>query len=284
MLVHIKDIVRKAEKGGYAVGAFNVHNLETVIGVAQAAARMKSPAIMQVSEGAVKYMGLKIFVNIAAAAAETTAGRAPLALNLDHGSSSEMIKACLDAGFSSVHMDASALPLKENIKITRQAAVRAHRKGAWAQGEIGSIMGGHGQVGGRITGVPLADPEEVIAFIEAAGVDTIAAAIGTAHGAFTNEDIHFDILKKILARTDKPFVLHGGSGVDDKKIKKAIKLGVRVVNIGTDIKVAFSKTLIANCLKNKKETDPRHLLRPTMQAVEEVTAAKMKLFGSAGKL
>ncbi|MCD4761546.1 class II fructose-bisphosphate aldolase family protein [bacterium] len=283
MLVHIKEIVKEAEKGKYAIGAFNVHNLESILGVAQAAIRAKSPAIIQVSEGAIKYMGLKPVTHIVSTVAKNIAAHVPIALHLDHGRSFESVFECIRAGFSSVHIDASNLPIDENIALTSQVVELAHRKKVWVQGEVGAIMGGHGQITGRIEDIPIAKVEDVVNFVGKTKVDTIAAAIGTAHGVFDNEDIIIDLLREIKDKTKKPFVLHGGSGVPEEKIKNAIKEGVNIINIGTDIKVAFTSTLIKNCKDNPKETDPRKLLKPTIGAVEKVVYNSMKLFGSQNK-
>jgi fructose-bisphosphate aldolase, class II len=282
MLVHIKDLVKDAKKKGYALGAFNVHNFETILGVANAAVKANSPAIIQVSEGAIKYMGLKPVTHIVSTVAKNVATGVPIALHLDHGKSIDVVFECISSGFSSVHIDASDLPLDENINLTKRVIEVAHSKGVWVQGEIGAIVGGHGNIGGEID-IPLADPDEVIAFVRKTKIDTIAAAIGTAHGTYTNEKINFNLLKKIKEQTKKTFVLHGGSGVKESEIRKAIKLGVNIINIGTDIKVAFCRTLIEECRKNNHETDPRKLLKPTIAAVEKVTIKNMKLFGSAGK-
>jgi len=284
MLVHIKNIVKEAQKGGYAVGAFNVHNLESVLGVANAAMRAKSPAIIQVSEGAIKYMGLKPITHIVSTVAKNIATQVPIALHLDHGRSFDSISECLKAGFTSVHIDASNLPLDENIALTKQVVEFAHRKKAWVQGEVGAIMGGHGSISGRIDNIPIADPADVIGFVKKTNVDTIAAAIGTAHGVYDNEDVRIDLLKKIKEETKIPFVLHGGSGVDVNIIKNAIKEGVNIINIGSDIKIAFCRTLIKNCRDNPKETDPRNLLRPTIKAVEDTVFKQMEIFGSAGRI
>lgn len=284
MITHIKTIVNKAEKGGYAVGAFNVHNMEAILGVVRAAQKAHSPAIIQVSEGAVKYMGLKNFVNIVDETVRNIAPKIPIALNLDHGKDFDMLLDCLKAGFSSVHMDGSHLPLEENIKITNKAMSAAKKYGAWVQGEVGPITGGHGKIGGKLAGIPIAELDEVIEFVKKTNVDTLAAAIGTAHGVYSNEDIIFPLLKEIKQKTKKPFVLHGGSGVDVKKIKKSIKEGVNVINIGSDIKIAFSETLKETCKNNKYETDPRNLLRPTIEAVEKVALQSMKLFGSINQV
>jgi len=284
MLVHIKKIVKDAQGGDYAVGAFNVHNLESVLGVANAAMRAKSPAIIQVSEGAIKYMGLKPITHIVSTVAKNIATQVPIALHLDHGRSFDSIFECLNAGFTSVHIDASNLPLDENINLTKQVVELAHQKKAWVQGEVGAIMGGHGSISGQIDNIPIADPVDVIRFVKKTNVDTIAAAIGTAHGVYDNEDVKIDLLKKIKQETKIPFVLHGGSGVDVNIIKNAIKEGVNIINIGSDIKIAFCRTLIKNCRDNPKETDPRNLLKPTIKAVEEVAFKQMEIFGSAGRI
>ena len=284
MLVHIKDIVKDAEKGGYAVGAFNVHNLETILGVARAAMRAKSPAIIQVSEGAIEYMGLKPVTHIVSTVAKNVAAKVPIALHLDHGKSFDSVFECINAGFTSVHIDASELALDENIALTKRVVEIGHSKKVWVQGEVGMMVGGHGEKGKKLKEIPLAKLEDVIKFVKETKVDTIAAGVGTAHGIYPEEDIKFPLLRSIKQKTKKIFVLLGASGISDQKIKKAIKEGVNIINIGTDIKIAFSKTLIDNCLKNRNETDPRNLLRPTIKAVEEIVFQKMKLFGSAGRV
>jgi len=283
MLVHIKELVKNAQKDGYAVGAFNIHNLESILGVARAAVRAKSPAIIQVSEGAIKYMGLKPVTHIVSTVAKNVAAKVPVALHLDHGKSLDTVFECINAGFSSVHIDASDLPLDENIALTKRVVEIGRAKNVWVQGEVGVIVGGHG-LQGKDLKIPLAKLEDVVEFVKKTKVNTVAAGIGTAHGVYEEEYIKFSLLKSIKEKTKIPFVLHGGSGIDDEKIRKAIKIGVNIINIGSDIKIAFSKTLINNCIKNKQERDPRNLLRPTIQAVEDVVFDKMVLFGSAGKV
>jgi len=283
MLAHIKDIVKDAEKGSYAIGAFNIHNLEAILGVARAAVRAKSPAIIQVSEGAIKYMGLKPITHIVSTVAKNIAAPVPIALHLDHGKSFQSVFECIRAGFSSVHIDASDLPIEENIVLTKQVIDIAHRRNVWVQGEVGAIIGGHGDISGEIQDIPIAEVDDVVKFVKETGVDTIAAAIGTAHGVYSNEDILIDLLKEIKSKTKIPFVLHGGSGVDVNKIKESIKNGVNIINIGSDIKIAFTDILKKTCKENPEETDPRNLLKPTIQAVEDVVFEQMKLFGSADK-
>ena len=283
MLVHIKDIVREAQKGGYALGAFNVTNLESILAVARVAVKANSAAIIQVSESAIKYMGLKPVTHIVSTVAKNVAAAVPIALHLDHGSSFDAVFECINAGFTSVHIDASSLPLDENINLTKQVVKVAHARRVWVQGEVGAMVGSPGDISARLKAIPLAKPEEVIKFVKETKVDTIAAAIGTAHGVHANEDIVFSLLKAIKKQVKIPFILHGGSGVADSKIKKAVKEGVNIINVGTDLKVAFCQTLINTCLKNKKETDPRNLLKPTIAAMEKTIMEKMKLFGSAGR-
>ena len=284
MLVHIEDIIKDAEEGGYAVGAFNVHNFETILGVARAALKAKSPAIIQVSESAIKYMGLKPVTHIVSTVAKNVAAPVPIALHLDHGKTFSSVFECIGAGFTSVHIDASALPLDENINLTKQVVELEKIKNVWVQGEVGAMVGGHGEIGKKKIEIPKARLADVVQFTKETKLDSIAAAIGTAHGVFENDDVDLELLYEIKKATKKPFVLHGGSGISDAKIKKAIKEGVNIINIGTDIKVAFSECLINTCVKNKKETDPRILLSPSIDAVKAVVVNKMKLFGSAGRV
>lgn len=284
MLVHIKDLVKDCKKTGYALGAFNVTNFESILGVARAAVRAGSPAIIQVSESAIKYMGLKPVTHIVSTVAKNVAARVPIALHLDHGSSFDTVFECISSGFTSVHIDASSLPLDENINLTRQVVKVAHARRVWVQGEVGAIAGAHDKnIRSKLKDIPLAKLEEVVEFVKRTKVDTIAAAIGTAHGLHANEDIVFSLLRDIKSQVKIPFVLHGGSGVLDSKIKKAIREGVNIINVGTDLKVAFCRALIGVCLKNRRETDPRNLLKPTIAAIEKAVFGKMKLFGSAGR-
>ncbi|MEI7498266.1 MAG: class II fructose-bisphosphate aldolase [Candidatus Falkowbacteria bacterium] len=281
MLVHIKDLLSEADKHGYAIGSFNIHNVESALGVARAAEATCSPVIIQVSESTIKYMGLKPVTHLVSTVAKNVAKNVPIALHLDHGSSFASVLECINAGFTSVHIDASSLPLDENIAITKQVVEFAHTKNVWVQGEVGAMVGGHGSRGGVID-IPKANPDDVIAFVRQTGVDTIAAGIGTAHGYYENEEVDFVLLNKIIKQISIPFILHGGSGIPDADIIRGIKEGINVINIGTDIKVAFCETLIKNCKANPNETDPRKLLEPTIAAVEAVVAGKIKVFGSAG--
>ncbi|MEI8361363.1 MAG: class II fructose-bisphosphate aldolase [bacterium] len=279
MISHIKDLARDAQKNSYALASFNIHNIESILGVVQAAERACSPVIIQVSESTIKYIGLKPITHLVSTIAKNVAPTVPIALHLDHGKSFESVIGCIRAGFTSVHIDASHLPLDENIALTKQVIAFARPKGVWVQGEVGAMVGGHGVTGGVIE-IPKAKLEDVIKFAKETKIDTIAAAIGTAHGDYDNEEIDVSLLKAIKEKVKQPFVLHGGSGVDDSAVILAIKNGVNIINIGTDIKVAFCKTVIENAKKNPNETDPRNLLSPAIAAIEKVAYDKLKLFGS----
>lgn len=284
MLVHIKELVRAAVKEGYALGAFNIHNLETALGVARAAVEAASPAIIQVSESTIKYGGLKPITHIVSTIAKNEAAAVPIALHLDHGKSFNSIVECVQAGFTSVHMDGSNLPLDENINMTKQAVDWARPKGVWVQGEVGMMLGGHGDIGEIDEAIPLADPEEVKEFLTATQVDTIAVAVGTAHGNFSNERVDFDLIKKIKKIVGShPLVLHGGSGLKDDDFGQAINCGVNIINIGTHVKQEFTQAVIKACQANPQETDPRKILTPGIEAVKNIVMLKMTVFGSTGK-
>jgi ketose-bisphosphate aldolase len=284
MLVHIKDIVQKAITERYTIGAFNIHGLESIVGVIKAAQIAKSPAIIQVSESTIKYIGLKSIVSLVTENLKKIAPEVPIALHIDHGSTEESVFACIDAGFSSVHIDGSKFFLTENIALTKRVIEVAHSKGVWVQGEVGPMMGGHGNIAGILENIAIAELNDVVKFVEETKVDTIAAAIGTAHGVYQNEDIIIPLLKEIKEKTKIPFVLHGGSGVAQEKIIESIKEGVNIINIGSDIKIAFCQTLVENCRQNPQETDPRTMLNPTIEAIKNVVIEQIKLFGSNNKI
>ena len=280
MLVHIKEVMKYAKNKHKAIGAFNVHGIESILGVARGVLCANSPAIIQVSESTIEYIGLKPITHLVATVAKNVATDVPIALHLDHGRSLKSVLECIRAGFTSVHIDASDLPLDENIYLTKRVVEIAHAKNVWVQGEVGAIIGGHGQQGGKLKGIPIADPADVIRFVKETGVDTIAAAVGTAHGIYTNETINFEVLKKIKDKVKIPFVLHGASGLSEITLRKGIAAGVNIINVGSDVKVAFSTTLIKTCLANRRETDPRKLLAPTIDAVKSVVCQRIELFGT----
>ena len=287
MLVHIKEIVKKAQQGKYAVGAFNTANLETTLAIIRGAAAKKSPVIVQVSESTIKYATLKAITHIVQTLAKNEATDIPVALHLDHGKSFLSVAECIKVGFSSVHIDASELPFDENIALTKQSVDYAHRFGVWAQGELGSLFGKEGLTNIKLPTDPdqyMTDPKKVKEFVKKTKVDTLAVSVGTMHGSFKGkEKIDFKRLEQIARQVSIPLVLHGGSGVSSRNIKLAVQRGVRIINIDTELRVAFTETLRKTLSKTKGFYDPRKILAPSIEAVEAVVAKKIEIFGSTGK-
>lgn len=284
MLVGTDVLLKKAKKEGYAVGAFDVYNLETALGLAKAAVKKNSPIIMMVSETTIQYAGIKPITHIVSTIAKNLAVNVPVALHLDHGKSFESVSECIKSGFNSVHIDASSLPFDENIAITKHAALFAHKNDIWIQGELGPIIGDH-IAGTEYKGeLPKTDPALVEKFVRETGIDMLAIAVGPTHGMYTNERIDFKLLKKIRRMTNIPLVLHGSSGVPDDEIKEAIKIGISKINVGTAVRFAFSEALRKTVKEAPKDLiDVRKLLTPSIEAVQKIAEEKIDLFGSANK-
>ena len=286
MLVHIKEILEKAKAENYCIGAFNVVNLETTLGVARAAVKEKAPIIIQVSEKTIEYAGLKAITHIVQTIAKNEASSVPVALHLDHGHSFQSVSECINAGFSSIHIDASELPFDENVKITKESVDYAHKHGVWAQGELGRILGKEGLTNGNFENIEkfLTDPQQAVEFVKKTGVDTLAISVGTFHGRFKGkEKIYFDRLDEIRKVINVPLVLHGASGVPDADLEKAAEHGVSVVNIDTSLRVAFTEALKKTCQTETDYVDPRKILQPSIEAISEVVARKIKYLGSKNK-
>lgn len=288
MIVHIQKILKKSQKGGYAIGAFNTSNLEVTLGICRAAVKSKSPIIMQVSEATIEYAGIDTIMAIINSIAKGEAKNVPIAVHLDHGHSLKVIKECIRAGFSSVHMDASTYPYEENIAMTRKAADYAHQYGVWAQGELGSMFGKEGMSEVKLPDDPdlfMTNPSKVKDFISRSKIDTLAVSIGTMHGSFEGKElIDFDRLKKIRKNTNKPLVLHGASGTKDLEIKRAVKMGINIINIDTDIRIGFTKPLQQTLSKKISFYDPRKILAPSIEGVSKVVGQKMTIFNSINKI
>lgn len=281
MFVPLKDLVLDAQAKKYAVGAFNFSNLETLLAIVRAANKLSAPVIIQTSQSAIKYAGLEYIVAMAKAAAKTSG--VPLALHLDHGTDLAVVMACIQAGYSSVMIDGSHLPLAENIAFTRKVVEAAHPLGVSVEAELGRLGGVEDEISVASHEVMYTDPEEACQFIEAVEVDALAVAIGTAHGQYHGEPkLDFQRLAEIAATISTPLVLHGASGIKDESIKKAVAQGVTKVNIDTDLRVAFRQA-VKDFVDNFQDYDPRKILSPAIQGMQEVVAAKINLFGSAGK-
>ncbi|MFC4077320.1 class II fructose-1,6-bisphosphate aldolase [Salinithrix halophila] len=281
-LVPMTDFLPRAKKEGFAVGQFNMNNLEFVQGIAAAAKEEQSPFIYGVSEGAMRYMGIDYVVAMAEIAARESG--VPVALHLDHGSSFDVVMQCIQAGFSSVMFDGSHYSFEENIRLTKEVVKAAHAVGVSVEGELGTIGGVEDDVQVDEEDAALANPEEAIRFWEETKVDAMAIAVGTAHGMYKGEPkIHFEIIDEVAKKIDAPIVLHGGSGVPDAAIQESIKLGVGKINVNTESQVACTQ-VIRDLLGEKPDMiDPRKYLGPGRDAIKETVKGKMRLFGSSGK-
>jgi fructose-bisphosphate aldolase class II len=277
------ELLEKAQAGGYAVGAFNINNLEFVQGIVEAADEERSPIILQASEGALKYVGLEYSVAIARVAADCVS--VPVAIHLDHGQSFSQAMQCIRAGFSSVMVDGSKYSLSENIALTKKVVEAAHAVGVTVEGELGKITGTEDNVFVSEAESLFTDPGEAEIFVRETGVDAIAVAIGSAHGHYKlAPKLDFERLKEIKKRVGIPVVLHGGSGIPDESVREAIRLGVHKVNINTDNMQAFTDKIREILNADPHVFDPRKILGPAKEAMKVVIREKIRLFGSNGKV
>ena len=285
-LVSAKEMLQKAKAGHYAVGQFNINNLEWTKAILLTAEECKSPVILGVSEGAGKYMtGYKTVVGMVNGMLEELNITVPVALHLDHGSY-EGAKKCIEAGFSSIMFDGSHLPFEENVEKTKELVAICNEKGMSIEAEVGSIGGEEDGVVGM---GECADPQECKAIADL-GVTMLAAGIGNIHGKYpeTWAGLQFDVLDDIQKLTgEMPLVLHGGTGIPEDMIKKAISLGVSKINVNTECQISFAeatrKYIEAGKDLEGKGFDPRKLLAPGAEAIKATVKEKMEIFGSIGK-
>lgn len=286
MLVSAEEMLKKAKAGHYAVGQFNINNLEWTKSILLTAQEMKSPVILGVSEGAGKYMcGFKTVAAMVSAMVDSLGITVPVALHLDHGTY-DGAKACIEAGFSSIMFDGSSLPIEENVEKTKELVGICREKGISIEAEVGSIGG---EEDGVVGAGECADPEECER-VANLGVTMLAAGIGNIHGKYPDNwaGLSFETLDAIQQKTgEMPLVLHGGTGIPDDMIKKAIDLGVSKINVNTECQWAFQKATREYIMAGKdlegKGFDPRKLLAPGAEAIKETVREKIKLFGSDGK-
>ncbi len=286
MLVSAKEMLTKAKAGKYAVGQFNINNLEWTKSILLTAEELKSPVILGVSEGAGKYMcGYKTVVGMVNGMLEELGITVPVALHLDHGSY-EGAKACIEAGFSSIMFDGSHYPIEENVAKTKELVAGCNEKGMSIEAEVGSIGG---EEDGVVGAGECADPEEC-KMIADLGVTMLAAGIGNIHGKYPENwaGLSFETLDAVQQLTgDMPLVLHGGTGIPEDMIKKAISLGVSKINVNTECQLSFAdatrKYIEAGKDLEGKGFDPRKLLAPGADAIKATVKEKMELFGSVGK-
>ncbi len=299
-IVTSKEMFEKAYAGGYAIGAFNVNNMEIIQGITEAAAELRAPLILQVSKGARSYANHSYLMKLVEAAIQET--DLPICLHLDHGDSFEICKSCIDGGFSSVMIDASSKPFAENIAITRQVVEYAHDRGVVVEAELGTLAGVEDEVQVSAEDSSYTHPEEVEEFVAKTGCDSLAIAIGTSHGAFkfkpgTKPQLRFDILEEVQKRLPGfPIVLHGASsvpqefvekinrfggnmpgavGVPEDQLRQAARMAVCKINIDSDLRLAMTASIREYLAEHPDHFDPRQYLKPARQAIRDMVAHKL---------
>lgn len=286
MLSKPHDIFQHALANNYAIGAFNTSNLEITQAIIAAAAKQKSPVIVQTSEGAIQYAGLtQISGIISSLAAEVDV---PVMMHLDHGKSLKMVQACIQAGYTSVMIDVSKETLVDNIRITKEVVDYAHARGVWVEAELGAILGAEGAHtlrGGQTPENFLTDPKQARQFVDETGVDALAVSVGTIHGAFTGQEyIRFELLEELERIVPElPLVVHGASGIAAESLGKIALSHVCKINIDTEVRIAAEMAIKAYFDVKHDSTDYRDILGPAREAVTAIVMEKMKLFHSAGQ-
>ena len=301
-----KEMFDRAYKEGYAIGAFNVNNMEIIQGIMEAGAEERSPLILQVSAGARKYAGQNYIMKLVEAALEDA--DIPVCVHLDHGPDFELCKACIDGGFTSVMIDGSHLPFEENIAITKKVVEYAHDRGVWVEAELGRLAGVEEHVVSESS--IYTDPDQAVEFVERSGCDSLAIAIGTSHGAYKfkgEAKLDFERLDKISnMMSGYPLVLHGASsvpqefvamanqygaklgdakGVTEDLLRQAAKSGVCKINIDSDIRLAMTANIRKYMAENPEAFDPRSYLKPARQAVKDMVQRKIRnVLGSSNKI
>lgn len=279
MIVSSQILLKKAQQGHYAVGAFNTSDLEITKGIVEAAEDMNAPIILQTSEGEILHAGREVFFNVMKNMAEKA--KAPINLNLDHGKSFEMCKWAVDAGYNSVMIDGSKLNLEKNIELTKQVVDYGHSKSVVVEGEVGLVPTPSKNEQVKIL---KADPVDCKEFVEKTGVDFLAVGIGNVHGENKgNPILDFELLKKICEVVDVPLVLHGGSGISDLDIKKAISLGICKINVSTELRQVFVKSL-RETLEDEDVIKPYDIMESIEDVIREVVEKKIEIFGSKNKV
>lgn len=273
-LVTTKEMLQDAYANRYAIGAFGAHNLEIIKAVIAGAESVGAPVILQTTSSTYKYVGMPYMMAMAKAAAEQAS--VPVALHLDHGESFDTVMKCLRAGYTSVMIDGSTLPFDDNVKIVKRVVEAASPIGIPVEAELGTIGGVEDDliVDDRLA--MFTDPEMAGRFVRDTGIDSLAPAFGTAHGAYKKEpDLQFDLLQKIREATDVPLVMHGASGVSENSVKKAIGIGVAKVNFSTELKDLFAEQLRNFFLEHPTENDPRKYFLPAREALIKLVEKKI---------
>ena len=278
-LVNMNEMLKKAQEGKYAVGQFNINNLEWTIAILDEAQKLNAPVILGVSEGAAKYMGgVDVIVGMVKGYIKDANITVPVALHVDHGSSFEFCKKAIDAGFTSVMIDASKHELEENIRITKEVVDYAHKHGVSVEAELGHVGGQEDNVVSN--GVLYADPNECVKLVNETKIDCLAPALGSVHGPYHGEPkLGFKEMAEIAGLVKIPLVLHGGSGIPDYQIKKAIECGTCKINVNTECQMAFTKIVREVIANDDKVYDPRKVIGPGKEGIKEIVREKCEIFG-----
>ena len=281
-LVPMADILNKANEEGYAVGGFNINNMEFLQGIIEGAEEANSPLILATSEGAIRYIGMEYVLGMVEAATKDT--DIPVALHLDHGSSFEKAMECIRRGYSSVMIDGSKYPFEENIAMTKKVVEAAHSVGVSVEAELGKLGGTEDDHTVEEREATFTDPDQAVEFVERTGIDALAVAIGTAHGVYKGEpDLDFDRLEAINNKIDIPLVLHGASGVPDSDVRKAVSFGINKVNVNTAFQQAFTAKVKELFAEDPELYDPRKYCGPGRDAIKERVKEKIDVLGSKNK-
>lgn len=281
-ILSTKEMLKKAQKEGYAVPAFNIHNLETLQVVVDTACELKSPVILAGTPSTLVYAGGDYIVSMAEVASKRY--DIPIAIHLDHYENVEEIKSYIDLGFKSTMIDASHLSYEDNISTVKEVVDYAHRFDATVEAELGRLGGQEDDLVVDEKDALYTNPQQAKEFVDKTGIDSLAIAIGTAHGLYKGEaKLDFDRLKEIREAVDLPLVLHGASDVPDELVQKAISLGICKVNIATDLKIPFSDALKQHFNENPKSNDPRKYMTPAKESMKKVVAHKIEICGSKNR-
>ncbi len=280
-LVTSKELLLDAQKNHYAVGAFNVENMEFVMAVLAAAEEKNSPVIMQTTPGTIKFAGVDYyFANVKAAAERANV---PVVMHLDHGNSFSMAMQAFRAGYTSIMIDGSKLPFEENITLTKSVVDACHAGGVPVEGELGKVGGKEDDLENDDDN-PYTDPKEAADFVERTGVDSLAVGIGTAHGVYKGvPKVNIEVLGKIQSAIDIPLVMHGTSGVPDEQVIACIKLGICKVNYATDLRIAFTDGVKQFIAKNPEAFDPKKYSAVGMERIKAYVMQKMEMLGSVDR-
>ncbi|WP_077702231.1 class II fructose-bisphosphate aldolase [Virgibacillus dokdonensis] len=282
-LISTTPMLEQAKREKYGIVAFNVHSLDSIYWVLEAAAEMKSPVILQTTVGTVKSLGAENIVKVATAAADFY--QVPTGLHLDHCTDDEVIKKAIRAGYTSVMIDASKHPFAENVQQTKQVMDLAASLGINVEAELGKVGGVEEEIVVSEKDAQKAVPEECKEFVALTGVPTLAPAIGTAHGIYKGEpNIDFDRIEEISKLVDIPLVLHGGSAVPEEDVRKCVALGMSKVNVSTELKNAYSVAIREHFAAQPNSLDPRAYLQTAKEAAKEMVISKIKIVGSEGRI